>query len=75
VICRFTNNHVEVFIKIDSYFALSNGEPKRYYQRSHLPSFVLERNKCALLNLIDYIGAKIIWGSKAIYKLVSFFAR
>jgi hypothetical protein len=55
---------VEVFIKIGSYFTLSNGEPKRYYQRSHLPSFVLGRNKCVLLNSINYIGTKIIWGSK-----------
>jgi hypothetical protein len=64
VICRSTNNNVEAFIKIGSYFTLSDGEPKRYYQRRHLPSFVLEKNKCALLNLVDYIGAKIIWGSK-----------
>jgi hypothetical protein len=64
VICRSTNNSVEAFIKIGSYFTLPDGEPKRYYQRRHLPSFVLEKNKCALLNLVDYIGAKIIWGSK-----------
>jgi hypothetical protein len=64
VICRFTNNGVEVFIKAGSYFVLSNGKPKRYYQRRHLPSFVNERNKCALLNLVDYIDAKFIWGSK-----------
>jgi hypothetical protein len=64
VICRSTNNSVEAFIKIGSYFTLPGGEPKRYYQRRHLPSFVLEKNKCALLNLVDYIGAKIIWGSK-----------
>jgi hypothetical protein len=29
-----------------------------------LPSFVVDRDKCLLLNLIDYIGAKCIWGSK-----------
>jgi hypothetical protein len=30
VICRSTNNSVEVFIKIGSYFALLDGEPKRW---------------------------------------------
>jgi hypothetical protein len=64
VICRSTNNSLEVFIKVGSYFALSDGEPKHYYQRTALPSFVVDRNKCVLLNLIDYIGIKYIWGSK-----------
>jgi hypothetical protein len=64
MICRSTNNILEVFIKCDSYFTLSDEEPKRYYQKRHLPSFVVERDKCVLLNLMDYIGAKCIWGSK-----------
>jgi hypothetical protein len=70
VICRSTNNSVEVFIKVGSYFALSDEEPKCYYQKRHLPSFVLERNKYAILNLVDYIGAKFI----TIHDLVAFFA-
>jgi hypothetical protein len=60
VICRSTNNSVKVFNKVGSYFVLLDGEPKRYYQRRHLPSFALERNKCALLNLGDYMDAKFI---------------
>jgi hypothetical protein len=43
VICRSTSNNVEVFIKVGPYFALPDGELKCYYQRRHLPSFVLER--------------------------------
>jgi hypothetical protein len=43
---------------------LPYGKPKRYCQRRHLPSFVVERDKCVLLNLIDYIGTKCIWGLK-----------
>jgi hypothetical protein len=43
---------------------LPDGEPKPYFQRRHLSSFVLEKNKCVLLNLVDYIAAKFIWGSK-----------
>jgi hypothetical protein len=55
---------LKVFIKVGSYFALSDREPKRYYQRRHLPSFVVNIDKCLLLNLVDYIDAKYIWGSK-----------
>jgi hypothetical protein len=29
-----------------------------------LSSFVVDKDKCVLLNLIDYVGAKCIWGSK-----------
>jgi hypothetical protein len=60
MICRSTNNSLEVFIKVGSYFALLDGEPKHYYQRKQLPLFVVDRDKCVLLNLIDYIGAKCI---------------
>jgi hypothetical protein len=55
---------LKVFIKVGSYFALSDREPKRYYQRRHLPSFVVNIDKYLLLNLVDYIDAKYIWGSK-----------
>jgi hypothetical protein len=64
MICRSTNNNLEMFIKVGSYFAIPDGEPKRYYQRRHLLSFIVDRDKCVLLTLIDYIGAKCIWGSK-----------
>jgi hypothetical protein len=60
MICRSTNNSLEVFSKVGSYFALLAGEPKLYYQRRHLPSFVVDRNKCVHLNLVDYIGTKCI---------------
>jgi hypothetical protein len=64
MICRSTNNSLEVFIKVGLYFALPDEEPKRYYQRSHLLSFVVDRDKCVLLNLIDYMCANCIWGLK-----------
>jgi hypothetical protein len=64
MICRSTNNSLEVFIKLGSYFALPDGEPKHYYQMRHLPSFIVDRDKCVLLNLVDYMDAKCIWGSK-----------
>jgi hypothetical protein len=64
VICKSTNNNLEVFIKVGSYFTLPDGEPKCYYQRRHLSSFVLKRNKRALLNLVEYICAKFIWDLK-----------
>jgi hypothetical protein len=64
MICRSTNNTLEVYFKVGSYFTLPDGETKRYYQRRHLPSFVVDRDKCVLLNLVDDIGAKCIWGSK-----------
>jgi hypothetical protein len=63
MIYRSTNYTLEVFIKVGSYFALPDGEPKRYYQRRHLSSFVVDMDKCVILTLIDYIGAKCIWGS------------
>jgi hypothetical protein len=44
---------------------LSDGEPKHYYRRTTLPSFVVDTIKYELLNLIDYTSAKCIyWGSK-----------
>jgi hypothetical protein len=64
MIYRFTNNRLKVFIKVGSYFTLPDGEPKCYYQRKHLSSFVVDRDKCVLLNLVDYIDTKCIWGSK-----------
>jgi hypothetical protein len=64
MICRSTNNNLDVFIKVGSYFTVPVWETKRYYQRRHLPSFVVHRDKCVLLILIDYISAKCIWGSK-----------
>jgi hypothetical protein len=55
VIGRSHDNNLEVIIKVGSYFALSNGEPKHYCQRTTLTLFVVDRHKCVLLNLIDYI--------------------
>jgi hypothetical protein len=64
MICRSTNNTLEVIVKVGSYFVVLDGEPKHCYQRMHLPSFVVDRDKCVLVNLIDYIGTKCICGSK-----------
>lgn len=55
---------MQVVVRVGSYAALPDGEPKRYCQAKTLSPFRLERQKCGLLTLVDYIGDNFIWGSK-----------
>jgi hypothetical protein len=40
------------------------GESKRHCRSYTLQPLVLDRSNCVLLNLINYIGTKCMWGSK-----------
>jgi hypothetical protein len=55
---------LQVVVRVGSYAALPDGEPKRYCQAKTLSPFRLKRQKCGLLTLVDYIGDNFIWGSK-----------
>jgi hypothetical protein len=63
-ICRSEHNDLHVVIEVGSYFALLDGESKRYCRSYTLQPLVLERSNCVLLNLINDVGAKCMWGSK-----------
>ena len=64
MICRATNNNLELVVKIGSYFAFPDGEPQKYIKRQTLPPLTIDSHAFGMLQLVDYIGSMCIWGSK-----------
>ncbi|WVZ83421.1 hypothetical protein U9M48_030570 [Paspalum notatum var. saurae] len=50
-------------IKVQSFWSLPDGGPKTYSRRQTLTTAV-EMNGYGLLQLVDYIGERFVWGSK-----------
>lgn len=62
-ICRPVPCNLILDVRVRSHFSLPDGGPKTYFTSRHFTTDVDIAN-FKLLQLVDFIGSKIVWGSK-----------